>query len=284
MKCLYPSGRDAAAPVQTQAVTEGNDGRARLRREPPRFRRVRVVRVEPVTARLTRVTFGGDELDGFTVEQPAASVRVLLPRPGATDLVMPAWNGNEFLLADGSRPVIRTFTPLRADAVARTLDVEIVLHGGGAASTWATAARPGAPAAISGPGRGYEVDAAAGSYLLAGDETAIPAISQLLGTIPATTPVVVHVEVAEPAARTALQMHPKASVTWHDRPPGAAPGDTLVAAVRASDVDGTTRVWVAGEAAAVQRIRRHLFDDRAVPRSHTSVRGYWKAGRAGDEA
>jgi NADPH-dependent ferric siderophore reductase len=42
-------------------------------------------------------------------------------------------------------------------------------------------------------------------------------------------------------------------------------------------------VWVAGEAAAVQRIRRHLFDERRIPRSQTSVRGYWKHGRAGDD-
>jgi NADPH-dependent ferric siderophore reductase len=41
-------------------------------------------------------------------------------------------------------------------------------------------------------------------------------------------------------------------------------------------------VWAAGEAAAVQRIRRHLFDDRGLPRAQTSVRGYWKHGRAGD--
>jgi len=40
-------------------------------------------------------------------------------------------------------------------------------------------------------------------------------------------------------------------------------------------------VWVAGEAAAVQRIRRALFEERGVPRSRATVRGYWKHGRAG---
>ncbi|MFL6242724.1 MAG: siderophore-interacting protein [Acidimicrobiia bacterium] len=51
----------------------------RLRREPPAFRHVEVRRVERLTPRLVRVTFGGAELAGFTVDQPAASVRVLLP-------------------------------------------------------------------------------------------------------------------------------------------------------------------------------------------------------------
>jgi NADPH-dependent ferric siderophore reductase len=38
-------------------------------------------------------------------------------------------------------------------------------------------------------------------------------------------------------------------------------------------------VWAAGEAAAMQRIRKHLFDERNAPRDHTTVRGYWKHGR-----
>src|SRR5437016_11032552 len=107
---------------------------------------------------MVRVTLSGPELTGFTVEQPAASVRVLLPSSGATDVVVPTWNGNEFLLPDGRRPTIRTFTPWRVDPEGLELDVGIVVHGGGVASEWAASAEPGGPAAISGPGRGYTVD------------------------------------------------------------------------------------------------------------------------------
>jgi NADPH-dependent ferric siderophore reductase len=56
-----------------------------------------------------------------------------------------------------------------------------------------------------------------------------------------------------------------------------------VAAVHDASFGAEARVWAAGEAAAMQRIRRHLFDERDVPRRHAVVRGYWKAGRAGDE-
>ena len=55
-----------------------------------------------------------------------------------------------------------------------------------------------------------------------------------------------------------------------------------VRAVRSADLEPGIRVWVAGEAAAMQRIRRHLFEDRGLPRSQASVRGYWKHGRSGD--
>src|SRR6478752_7886717 len=109
----------------------------RVRREPPRFRQVAVDRVEPRGPRMTRVTLAGPDLKGFTVEDPAASVRLLLPDAGTTELIMPSWNGNEFLLPDGRRPAIRTFTPLRADSDAGGLALEIVVHGEGVASAWA---------------------------------------------------------------------------------------------------------------------------------------------------
>ena len=254
----------------------------RARREPPVYRRVAVAGVTPVTPRLVRVTVGGPELDGLVVEQPAASVRLLLPSPGTTELVMPAWNGNEFLLPDGRRPAIRTLTPLRLDPEAHQLDLEIVVHDKGSASAWAGAAQPGDEAAISGPGRGYPIDPDAGAFLLAGDESAIPALGQLLEALPADKPVQVWVEVADPAARLDLPSHPKATVEWCDLPPGAPPGDALVAAVTGADLPAAARVWAAGEAAAMQRIRRHLFDERGLTRLETWIRGYWKHGRAGD--
>ena len=43
-----------------------------------------------------------------------------------------------------------------------------------------------------------------------------------------------------------------------------------------------SHIWVAGEAAAVQRIRKQLFDDRGMSRDRTTIRGYWKHGRAED--
>ena len=237
--------------------------------------------VERLTPRLVRVTVGGDELAGFAVEQPAASVRVLLPTPGGGDLVVPSWNGNEFLLPDGRRPTVRTLTPWRVDTDALELEVGIVVHGGGVASDWALSAEPGGPVAISGPGRGYTVDTEAPAYLIAGDETAIPAITQVLDAVPDETPVQVRVEVAHSDGRLVLPAHRGATVEWCELAPGAPPGDALSASVRDLELADGTRVWAAGEAAAVQRIRRHLFDDRGLARSQTAVRGYWKHGRAG---
>lgn len=253
----------------------------RIRREPPRFRTLEVRNVEAITPWMLRVTLTGPELEGFAVHDPAASVRLLLPSPGSA-LVLPEWHGNEFLLAGESRPILRTLTPYRADAGALELEIWIVRHDGGAASTWVTAAQTGDTVAMSGPGRGYAIALDAPAFLLAGDETAIPAIVQLLSLLPSGVRIDVHVEVAHPDARLELPEHPDASVHWHDLPAGAPPGDALVAAVQRAEIDPAARVWAAGEAAAVQRIRRDLFEDRGFARAQTTVRGYWKHGRGGD--
>jgi NADPH-dependent ferric siderophore reductase len=238
-----------------------------------------VCRVENLTPRMARVTFEGAELEGLTIEQPAASARLLLPTAPGRDLVLPRWNGNEFLLPDGRRPTIRTFTPMRHGP--GSIDLEIVIHGGGAASEWVQTAQPGDRAAIAGPRRGYAIDLGAPGFLLGGDETAIPAISQLLRALPGGRSVQVCIEVADPAGRLTLPEYAGATVVWAELPAGGSPGDALVDAVRSADIGSGTRVWVAGEAAAVQRIRRHLFQDRGVPRAQTSVRGYWKHGQSG---
>ena len=228
---------------------------------------------------MTRVRLGGLTLEGFAVDLPAASVRLLIPSPGSDELVMPSWNGNEFLLADGTRPIIRTFTPRFFDADRLELALDVVIHDGGAVSAWIDRAQPGDPAAVSGPGRGYAIDDDAPQFLLAGDETAIPAICQLLEVLPESVPVEVIVEVTDPAAKLNLHEGSSVATRWVVLPASAPPGDALVAAVAEVGLEPGAKVWVAGEAAAMHRIRRHCFEERGLARSDVTVRGYWKAGR-----
>lgn len=233
-------------------------------------------RVQALTPRMVRVTLAGPELAGFPVPEPAASVRLLIPSSGRSRLVIPEWNGNEFLLPDGQRPIIRTFTPRRYRPDELELDLDIVLHKGGATSTWAASASHGAPAAISGPGRGYDLDPAASAFLLVGDETAIPAIAQLLEALPEDKSIRAIIEIARPDSRLALPDHPQATVEWLNMPAGEAPGNSLIATVEEAELAEGTKFWVAGEAAAMHKIRQHLFKERGLPRSNATVRGYWK--------
>ena len=70
-----------------------------------------------------------------------------------------------------------------------------------------------------------------------------------------------------------------ATITWHDAVAGARPGDSIAAVVEGLD-QLPDAVWVAGEAAAVQRLRTHLFDERGRNRQSVTARGYWKLGRS----
>lgn len=228
---------------------------------------------------MLRIVLGGDELEGFMIESSASSVRLLLPPKSQTEIVMPSWTGNQFELPSGERAPIRTFTPRYFDADALELTLDVVLHEQGAATDWARQAAVGDEVAISGPGRSEELDADARSFLLAGDDSAIPAIGQLLETIDADREVDVHIEHAHADGRIDLPVHPKASVRWHHAAEGTPPGDAFVAAVMAIE-DLPDAIWIAGEAAAVQRLRKYLFDECGRSRASVTARGYWKQGRS----
>lgn len=259
-------------------MSEGAEGRSplRTRREPPPFRHIAVVRVERPGNWLARVTLDGPDLGELVVEEPAASVRLLLPSTPGSELVFPTWNGNEFLLADGSRPILRTFTPIRPDGAKSELTLDIVVHEGGAASDWAVAAAPGDKAAVSGPGRGYTPEPKASAFLLTGDESAVPALSQLVAALAPQRPVQVGIEVRSPEAIGGRLADAPASVEWFVQEDGARPGTEQLGYVSAARIEPGAMVWAAGEAAAMQRIRRHLFDGRRIERSDTMIRGYWK--------
>ena len=133
----------------------------------------------------------------------------------------------------------------------------------------------GAEAAISGPGRGYEVDPGVTDYLLVGDESAIPAISQLLETIGSSATIRVHLEVDDEFGKIDLPDHPGRQLSWHTLG-DLERGSRMVTALSAEQIDPDTTIWCAGQAAAMQQVRNHLFKERGVARAQATVRGYWK--------
>jgi NADPH-dependent ferric siderophore reductase len=237
------------------------------------LRTAQVRHARDLTPRLREVVLEG--LPGIRVDEPAASIRLLLPEPEG--LVVPAWDGNEFLLPDGRRPGLRTLTPFAADPDAGEVSVAVVLHGRSRLVDWARTVAPGAPVAVSGPGRGHRLDPDAAAHVLLGDESALPAIRQLVDAAPSGPALRVVVEVADATARVELAPAPVAA--W----PVATgrPGDALVTWLADAPLGAGEHVWAAGEAAAMQRIRRHLLDVRGLPRAQCTVRGYWKLGRPG---
>jgi NADPH-dependent ferric siderophore reductase len=251
-----------------------------VRREPPPFRIVKVDQIEARSPYLKRITLTGPALEGFDSGLPAASVRLLLG-PDTARVTLPVWRGNEFLLANGSRPIIRTLTPLRLESDSTNLVIEVIRHGQGPLSHWADTTTTGDLVAVSGPGRGYEIDTTARSFLLGGDESAVPAINTILAAVPSEADVRVLIEVRDRDASVELPAHPRAIVRWLELENGSRPGSALHAAIEEVPLGPDMRVWVAGEAAAMQKVRHHFFDNHELPRSNVVIRGYWKHDRAG---
>jgi NADPH-dependent ferric siderophore reductase len=242
--------------------------------EKPRKRRypATVKRVQPITPRMLKVTFTSPELAEFAWNGPAAHIKLFFSGDEPAAAVEPG--------VEAPRPTMRTYTPRRFDRDACELDVDFVIHGEGPASTWASQAAVGQTLTIAGPGRNYAVDPSADWFLLAGDDTAIPAIATILETLPASARATVFVEVVDAQEEHNFHGGAKADIKWlHRGPDPAQAGVPLEAALREFALPaGSGRVYVACESGAMRRIRRYFLTERALDRAHIVTRGYWKLG------
>ncbi len=241
-----------------------------------------VVRTTRLTPHVVRVVFGGEGLAGFAPEHTDSYVKLLFPPAGAPYAAPFDVDDVQERLPREQWPVTRTYTVRAWDAAAGELTIDFVVHGDeGVAGPWAVAARPGDTLQVLGPGGAYTPAADAGWHLLAGDETALPAIAAALEALPAGARAEVFVEVAGPEEEQPLAGGPGVRVTWVHR--GRAPGVALVAAVVGADLpDGDVDVFVHGEAGAVRELRRFVRAGLAVPRERLSVSGYWRLGSTED--
>ncbi len=239
-----------------------------------------VVTVDDVTPSVRRVVLGGAPP---AVAAAGPTVNLVVPRPGDP---APRWprvaRDGRIVWPEGSHGVaLRSYTARRQDPSAGRVEIDFVLHGDGPAAAWAAAAVPGAPRGVAGAGALGERPA--GYLLLAGDETALPAIGRILAGAPATTVGVALVEVAGPEEQQPLPAPPGVIVRWLHRggtPPG---GSTLLAdAVARLERPAADDVfaWVAAESAAVRSIRADLRGRWGLGRAQHHAIGYWRRGRA----
>jgi len=265
---------DREIPGAADLVWQGWDGAGR---RPASFRQMRVSRVAQITPRMRRITLEGAKLERFA--EGDLHLRMLLPPPGMT---VPEWpvigpNGLPKWPTFGVQPVFRTYTARRVDAAAGEMDVDFVIHEGTSIGAgWAAKAKPGDAIGIIGPegGRPAEAD----WYLLAGDETALPAIARTLESLPEHKCGVALVEVAD-ALEIQQFRHPAGiELRWLLRQPGDLPGARLPEAVRRVDLpeNGTLFVWTASEFGSFKSLRRHVRDERCLTPDQHLVAAYWR--------
>jgi NADPH-dependent ferric siderophore reductase len=231
---------------------------------------------------MQRVVLGGDTLADFaTGTSTDHYVKLLFGAPGVT---YPEPFDLESIREEFPReqwPVTRTYTVRSWDPEVRELTLDFVVHGDeGLAGPWALRVQPGEVVRFMGPGGAYAPDHGADWHLLAGDESALPAIAAALESLPDGAVVRAFVEVSGPAEEQKIDSD--AEVVWlhrGDRPVGAA----LVEAVRALEFpEGRVHAFVHGEAGFVKELRALLRVERGIPRDDLSISGYWRLGHNED--
>lgn len=180
-------------------------------------RRLTVLRVTDLTPRMRRITVGGPELQGFTSLGSDDHIKLLFAcSPEEQQTIDARGMGRD----GGVRPTMREYTPRRVDLLTQELDIDFVLHGDGPASTWAAQAAPGQTLDIAGPRASMVVPDIFDSYLLIGDETAIPAIARRLEELPEGRQVVAIVQIEDEQERQPLASKAQVEVIWvrrHDQ-------------------------------------------------------------------
>lgn len=285
----------------------------------------RVVRLSP---HFVRLTFSCPDFENFGTAGRDQRLKVLFPGPdgrvcdvGQHDeeaIARGDWYTRWRGLSPAERTPFRTYTVRRVDPENCEVDIDFVLHHDpGPAGAWAEAAVAGDELVIVGPDQRSPdshlgIDWHPGSarrLLLAGDETAAPAIAGILESLSADTDVDAFIEV--PSRQDALPIATHARVTRLARD-DRAHGEALIAAVTSwthaaddvlaraaaprpqeledvdvdrellwdspEDSEGEFYAWMAGESQTVKTLRRLLVQGNGVDRKRVAFMGYWRRG------
>lgn len=249
-------------------------------RHDTRMRLLTVQSVTDVTPRMRRFRLTGD-MEGFASLGHADHIKAFFFPAGVEPRVVSIGpRGAEF--APGERPEMRDYTPRYWNVAEGWIELDFVLHGDGPASSWAAAAGVGSRLVIGGPRGSLVVPAAFDWYLLAGDETALPALGRRIEELPAGAPILAIIEVEDEAEEQRFET--AAALTLHyvhrkGRPAGTP--SLLLDAVRAAAFPpGTAYAYIAGEVTMAQAVRAHLTDERGFDPAYIKAAGYWRLGVA----
>lgn len=245
---------------------------------------------------MVRITLGGPSLAGFVNGGLDQRVKLLLPLPGQSEPLMPegeddfAWYQHWRTMDPAVRPVLRTYTVRAQRHDPDEVDIDIAVNGDhGPGSRWAEAAAPGDRVVVCGPAveeaawrrvpaarRGGLGAAGGGRVHPAGRRRDPRRVARRL-------PVRVFAEVEGPTEHDYLPAdRPGTTITWLHRGTPGTPA--LPAAVGAAELpSGTPYAWIAGEAAAVRTLRRHLVGERGYDRRAVCFMGYWRLGSTEDQ-
>jgi NADPH-dependent ferric siderophore reductase len=220
------------------------------------------LRMNEFTDKYAKIIFADPDL-GLTPPYDLAALRELLP--------------------PDRLPVTRTYTLRRANAQRQQLAIDFVVHGDeGIAAPWAAHAEPGDILTMSGAGGAYRPDPGCDWHLLAGDESALPAICSALEALPGDARGIAYLETSDPGEYLDATPPSGIEVVWLHRPePGSQPRLIAGALLAGPWLSGQADVFAHGERESMKAIRSAL-KARMSDGDQLSLSGYWASGRTED--
>jgi NADPH-dependent ferric siderophore reductase len=207
---------------------------------------------------MLRVTLRGDELAGFRSPSPDDHMKVFFPTS----------NGE----LQG-----RDYTPRHFDADAGLLTVDFALHRGGLGAAWAQQAKPGDSVQIGGPRGSKVISAPNVSWILIGDETAIPAIGRRLEEMAPETHVIAIVAVTGPEDELAFETKVNLTTHWIHRSDAEAsdpePFLKLLSQLRLPLFPGF--VWIGAETEVSNAVRSYFIETLGHGPEWIKAAAYW---------
>lgn len=245
-----------------------------------------VKRTERISPHMIRVTFAGGDLDRYDYRGFDQWFRLALPvrtNDRLDNLPQRFGFGGllKFLtLPKGTRPVIRNYTVREFRRESGELDTDFIIHGtDGVAGPWAAAAEPGAPVALIDQGCGWSPVPAERSLIVA-DESGMPAALGILRDMPREAVGHAVIEIFDERDRQRVEAPEGMDVRWVIRDQNAAPGSLALTTLRELPLAESLYAFAVGESALATGTRRHLVNDRGVPKSNVTFCGYWRVGKA----
>ncbi|WP_192498642.1 siderophore-interacting protein [Ornithinimicrobium pratense] len=248
-----------------------------------------VTAVAHVAPWLRRLTLHVPGLLGYAVLGPDEYVGLVMPRPGTelpdlSSITGPNPRPVIGAMPEEVRPDVRWYTVREWRADTCELDVEVVLHPAGdvdegPGATWVRRAQVGDPLAVQTGSASFPARTGDEVRLVAGDETAYPAIAGILEAARDSGTVLhVFLEVGRDGVLPALAEPERGSLTVLVRGE-RRPGEALLEAVRAADLPTLDHGWVSGEQELAATLRRHLVGDRGLAKTSVYFCAYWILGR-----
>jgi NADPH-dependent ferric siderophore reductase len=285
---------------------------------------VRVKALQRLSPSFLRVTFEGPSLANFADNGYDQRFKLIFPAPACGFDKMPTsdrWYSELRALPEEEQCGVRTYTVRAVRRHLGEVDVDMVVHdvhsedACGPALRWIRDVAVGQQILLLGPDArwdgphgGIDFHAPEGAeILIAGDETAAPAIAAILEDLPITARGKAFIEVPAAADVLELDAPEDVEVVWLPRE-GAVWGERLIAAVteaaRAMDFAKTEQfdenedemiweapeavaaadayVWIAAETGVVKALRFTIRKELGLPKESGAFMGYWRNGKPWD--